>query len=126
VVALLLAAAMVATVVPVSLFFDTLILIPPQQPLQARQPSLLPADTESINLPDQAPLLSEAGMEESVEVRVAVHEAVCAQRYEAIEKRLDDGSKRMSRIEIWLYITLGAVLLGPGAMADVVKKLLGL
>lgn len=65
-------------------------------------------------------------MEESVEVRVAVHEAVCAQRYEAIEKRLDDGSRRMSRIEIWLYITLGAVLLGPGAMADVVKKLLGL
>lgn len=65
-------------------------------------------------------------MEESVEVRVAVHEAVCAQRYEAIEKRLDDGSKRMSRIEIWLYITLGAVLLGPGAMADVVKNLLGL
>ncbi len=65
-------------------------------------------------------------MEESVEVRVAVHEAVCAQRYEAIEKRLDDGSRRMSRIEIWLYITLGAVLLGPGAMAEVVKKLLGL
>jgi hypothetical protein len=65
-------------------------------------------------------------MEESVEVRVAVHEAVCAQRYEAIEKRLDDGSKRMKNIEVWLYITLGAVLLGPGAMADVVKKLLGL
>jgi hypothetical protein len=65
-------------------------------------------------------------MEESVEVRVAVHEAVCAQRYEAIEKRLEDGSKRMKNIEIWLYITLGAVLLGPGAMADVVKKLLGL
>ena len=65
-------------------------------------------------------------MDESVEVRVAVHEAVCAQRYEAIEKRLDDGSKRMKNIEVWLYITLGAVLLGPGAMADVVKKLLGL
>jgi hypothetical protein len=65
-------------------------------------------------------------MEESVEVRVAVHEAVCAQRYEAIEKRLDDGSRRMSRIEIWLYITLGAVLLGPGAMAEVVKKFFGL
>ena len=65
-------------------------------------------------------------MDDSVEVRVAVHEAVCAQRYEAIEKRLDDGSKRMKNIEIWLYITLGAVLLGPGAMADVVKKLLGL
>jgi hypothetical protein len=65
-------------------------------------------------------------MEESVEVRVAVHEAVCAQRYEAIEKRLDDGSKRMRNIEIWLYITLGAVLLGPGAMAEVIKKFLGL
>jgi hypothetical protein len=65
-------------------------------------------------------------MEESVEVRVAVHEAVCAQRYEAIEKRLEDGSKRMKNIEIWLYITLGAVLLGPGAMAEVVKKFFGL
>lgn len=65
-------------------------------------------------------------MEESVEVRVAVHEAVCAQRYEAIEKRLDDGSKRMRNIEVWLYITLGAVLLGPGAMAEVVKKVFGL
>lgn len=65
-------------------------------------------------------------MDESVEVRVAVHEAVCAQRYEAIEKRLEDGSKRMRNIEIWLYITLGAVLLGPGAMADFIKKFLGL
>jgi hypothetical protein len=65
-------------------------------------------------------------MEESVEVRVAVHEAVCAQRYEAIEKRLDDGSKRMRNIEVWLYITLGAVLLGPGAMTEVVKKFFGL
>ena len=65
-------------------------------------------------------------MEESVEVRVAVHEAVCAQRYEAIEKRLEDGSKRMKNMEIWLYITLGAVLLGPGAMAEVVKKFFGL
>lgn len=65
-------------------------------------------------------------MEETVEVRVAVHEAVCAQRYEAIEKRLEDGSKRMRNIEILLYITLGAVLLGPGAMAEFVKKMFGL
>jgi uncharacterized membrane protein len=64
--------------------------------------------------------------EENVETRFAVHEAVCASRYEAIEKRLEDGNKRMSRIEIWLYITLGAVLLGPGAMAEVVKKIFGL
>jgi hypothetical protein len=65
-------------------------------------------------------------VEESVETRLAVHEAVCSQRYAAIEKRLEDGSKRMRNIEVWLYITLGAVLLGPGAMAEVVKKVLGL
>ena len=65
-------------------------------------------------------------MEETVETKFFVHEAVCAQRYEAIEKRLEDGSKRMKNIEIWLYITLGAVLLGPGAMAEVVKKFFGL
>ena len=65
-------------------------------------------------------------MNEELEIDFAVHEAVCAQRYEAIEKRLEDGSKRMRNIEVWLYITLGAVLLGPGAMAEVVKKFFGL
>lgn len=60
------------------------------------------------------------------DAKLSTHEQVCSQRYEAIEKRLDEGSKRMSRIETWLYITLGAVLLGPGAMADVVKKVVGL
>ena len=65
-------------------------------------------------------------MQETAETRLAVHEAVCAERYAAIEKRLENNNKRMSRIEIWLYITLGAVLLGPGAMAEVVKKLVGL
>ena len=65
-------------------------------------------------------------MENSVETQFAVHEAVCAQRYEAIEKRLDDGARRMRNIEYLLYITIGAVLLGPGVAADFVKKLLGL
>ena len=37
--------------------------------------------------------------DESLETRVSVHEAVCAQRYESIQNRLDDGSKRMSRID---------------------------
>lgn len=64
--------------------------------------------------------------EENVETKFAVHEAVCAQRYEAIEKRLDDGSKRMSRIEHLLYITIAAVLLGPGVAAVFVKKLIGM
>lgn len=64
--------------------------------------------------------------EECVETRFAVHEAVCAQRYEAIENRLDDGSKRMTRIEHLLYITIIAVLLGPGVAAVFLKKLIGM
>ena len=55
-----------------------------------------------------------------------MHEAVCAQRYEAIERRLEDGARRMRNIEYLLYITIGAVLLGPGVAADFVKKLLGM
>lgn len=65
-------------------------------------------------------------MEETVETRVAVHEAVCAQRYEAIQNRLEDGSKRMTRIEHLLYITIAAVFLGPGVAAIFLKNLLGL
>jgi uncharacterized membrane protein len=64
--------------------------------------------------------------EESVETRLSVHEAVCAQRYEKINESLDAGKKRMKTIEVLLYITIGAVLLGPGVAAEFVKKLLGL
>jgi cell division protein FtsL len=65
-------------------------------------------------------------MEQNVDTRLSVHEAVCAQRYENIEKRFDQGSKRMQRIEMLLYITIAAVLLGPGVAAMFVKKLLGI
>jgi hypothetical protein len=65
-------------------------------------------------------------MEQNIETRLSVHEAVCAQRYEQIEKRLGDGSRRMRHIEILLYITIAAVLLGPGVAAMFVKKLLGI
>ena len=65
-------------------------------------------------------------MEKDVETRLSVHEAVCAQRYENIEKRFDDGSKRMQKIEHLLYITIAAVLLGPGVAAMFVKNLLGI
>lgn len=64
--------------------------------------------------------------EESVETRLSVHEAVCAQRYEGIQNRLEDGSKRMTRIEHLLYITIAAVFLGPGVAAVFLKNLLGL
>ena len=65
-------------------------------------------------------------MSDDLDKRLSVHEAVCAQRYENIEKRLGDGSKRMRHIEWLLYITIAAVLLGPGVAAMFVKKLLGL
>ena len=65
-------------------------------------------------------------MSDELDKRLSVHEAVCAQRYENIEKRLGDGSKRMRHIEWLLYITIAAVLLGPGVAAMFVKKLLGI
>ena len=65
-------------------------------------------------------------MSDDLDKRLSVHEAVCAQRYENIEKRLGDGSKRIRHIEWLLYITIAAVLLGPGVAAMFVKKLLGI
>jgi hypothetical protein len=58
--------------------------------------------------------------------RLSVHEAVCASRYENIQKRFDDGSKRMARIEHTLYVVIAAVLFGPGVAAEFVKKMFGL
>ena len=58
--------------------------------------------------------------------RLSVHEAVCAQRYEGIQARFDDGSKRMTKIEYLLYVLLAVVLLGPGVAAEFVKKIFNL
>jgi hypothetical protein len=58
--------------------------------------------------------------------RLSIHEAVCASRYENIQKRFDDGSKRMARIEHILYVVIAAVLFGPGVAADFFKKVFGL
>jgi len=58
--------------------------------------------------------------------KIAVHEAVCAERYAAIEKSFVDGDKRMTRIEYLLYIVIATVLFGPGVAGELVKKVLGL
>ena len=60
------------------------------------------------------------------EARLSTHEQICAERYEGIQARFDDGSKRMNRIEYLLYVVILAVLLGPGVAADVVKRILGM
>jgi hypothetical protein len=58
--------------------------------------------------------------------RLSVHEAICAQRYENIQRRFDDGSKRMTKIEYLLYGVIVCVLFGPGVAGEFVKKVLGL
>jgi hypothetical protein len=63
---------------------------------------------------------------DDLEKEFAVHEAICAQRYDAIQKSLADGDKRMTKIEYLLYAVMVCVLFGPGVAADFVKKLLGI
>jgi hypothetical protein len=63
---------------------------------------------------------------DDLEKEFAVHEAICAQRYDAIQKSLADGDKRMTKIEYLLYAVMVCVLFGPGVAADFVKKVLGL
>jgi hypothetical protein len=63
---------------------------------------------------------------ESVETKLAVHEAICAERYNRIDGQLTSGEKRMTKIEYLLYGVIIAVLFGPGVAAEFFKKLVGL
>lgn len=63
---------------------------------------------------------------ESVETKLAVHEAICAERYSRIDGQLTSGEKRMTKIEYLLYGVIIAVLFGPGVAAEFFKKLVGL
>lgn len=65
-------------------------------------------------------------MTDSVETRLAVHEAICTERYNSIDRSLRDGDKRMTKIEILLYLLIIAVLFGPGVAGEFVKKILGI
>lgn len=60
------------------------------------------------------------------ETRIAVHEAICAERYSRIQDSLKAGDKRMTKIEYLLYVVMLCVLFGPGVAAEFVGKLLGL
>ena len=64
-------------------------------------------------------------MSDELEIEFAVHEAICAQRYEAIQKTWAEGDKRMTKIEYLLYAVMLCVLFGPGVAAEFVKKLIG-
>lgn len=56
--------------------------------------------------------------------QLSVHEAVCAQRYEAIQQRFDDGSTRMKRIEYILYGIAVVTLLGPGHLTGLLRSVI--
>ena len=64
-------------------------------------------------------------MADDTETKLAVHEAVCAERYTTIKESLRDGSNRMQKIEYLLYAVMIIVLLGPGAAAEFIKKFFG-
>ena len=65
-------------------------------------------------------------MTDSIDTRLAVHEAICTERYNSIDRSLRDGDKRMTKIEILLYLLIVAVLFGPGVAGEFVKKILGI
>jgi hypothetical protein len=65
-------------------------------------------------------------MDADLDKRLSIHEVVCLERYNNIDKSLRDGDKRMTKIEYLLYAVIIAVLFGPGVAAEFVKKMLGL
>jgi len=64
-------------------------------------------------------------MSDDIATRIAVHEAICAERYKNIEQSLANGEQRMTKIEYLLYAVMVCVLLGPGVAATIIHKLFG-
>lgn len=65
-------------------------------------------------------------MDADIDKRLSVHEAICLERYNNIDKSLRDGDKRMTKIEYLLYGVILCVLFGPGVAAEFIKKIFGL
>jgi len=57
---------------------------------------------------------------------LAVHVAVCDQRYKQIADSLREGEKRMAKIEYLLYGVMLLVLLGPNVAGAFFHKLFGI
>jgi hypothetical protein len=57
------------------------------------------------------------------EQRIAVHEAVCAERYAGILDKFSRGEKRMQRIEYIMYFLVLAVLFGPAGALKMFEAL---
>ena len=57
---------------------------------------------------------------------LAVHVAVCDERYKQIVDSLREGEKRMTKIEYLIYGVMLLVLLGPNVAGEFFKKFFGI
>jgi hypothetical protein len=57
---------------------------------------------------------------------LAVHIAVCDERYRNIELSLKNGERRMTKIEYLIYAVMAMVMFGPGVAATFIHKFFGI
>ena len=70
---------------------------------------------------------SSSGVEMSdTEKDLAVHVAVCDERYRNIEESLKSGERRMTKIEYLIYAVMAMVMFGPGVAAQFFHKFFGI
>jgi hypothetical protein len=60
------------------------------------------------------------------EKELAVHIAVCDERYRNIELSLKNGERRMTKIEYLIYAVMALVMFGPGVAAQFFHKFFGI
>ena len=57
---------------------------------------------------------------------LAVHIAVCDERYKNIAEMLKEGDRRMTKIEYLIYAVMALVMFGPGVAAQFFHKFFGI
>jgi hypothetical protein len=57
---------------------------------------------------------------------LAVHVAVCDERYKNIAEMLKEGDRRMTKIEYLIYAVMALVMFGPGVAAQFFHKFFGI
>ena len=57
---------------------------------------------------------------------LAVHIAVCDERYKNIADMLKEGDRRMTQIEYLIYAVMAMVMFGPGVAAQFFHKFFGI
>ena len=57
---------------------------------------------------------------------LAVHLAVCDERYKNIADMLKEGDRRMTKIEYLIYAVMALVMFGPGVAAQFFHKFFGM